>query len=90
MKKVIGIIMLLAGLIAACLGLTFVFAGTSFGSSQSVSIIGGADGPTAVFVAGKADHSSMLIFTIALIAVALLLVIAGIFCIVYNIRKQED
>ncbi len=92
MKKVIGIIMILAGLIAGCLGLSFLFFGTSTVSSQSqaVSVIGGANGPTAVFVAGKADHSSMIISMIALIALALLLVIAGIFLIVYHIKNQED
>ena len=90
MKKIIGIIMLIAGLIAGCLGLTFVLFGTSTVSSQSVSVIGGADGPTAVFVAGNADHSSMIIFMITLIALALLLVIAGIFLIVYHIKNQED
>jgi len=90
MKKIIGIIMILAGLIAGLLGLSFVLFGTSTVSSQAVSVIGGADGPTAVFVAGPADHSGMIITMIALIAIALLLVIAGIFLIVYHIKNQED
>lgn len=90
MKKVIGIIMILAGLITGCLCLTFALFGTSTVSSQAVSVIGGASGPTAVFVAGHADHSGMIITMIALIAVALLLVITGIFLIVYHIKNQED
>ncbi len=86
MKKIIGIILVLIGLIAACFGLKFAFNSAGSTSSQSVAIIGGADGPTAIFVAGKADSQSMIIP----MAVGLLLVIAGVIFIIYSIQKKDE
>lgn len=88
MKKVIGIILVIAGLAAGCLGITLALNTRGSNSlSQSVAIIGGADGPTSTFVAVKTDTSAKLIP--AAIA-SILLVIAGIFIIISNIKKQED
>ncbi len=85
MKKIIGIILILIGLIAGCLGLVFIFGGTNTAvTNPSMSIIGGADGPTAIFVTGKAAPQSMIM----LMAAGLLLVIAGVIFIIYSIKKR--
>lgn len=58
MKKGIGIISCIIGILLAVIGVVMKVKGT-----MAVSIIGGADGPTSVFVAGKlnGDLSNALI-----------------------------
>lgn len=69
MKKVIGIFLLIAGIVLTVIGGFFVFE-FFFGKSQSVGIIGGADGPTAVFVTSKLG-----VFPIVAVAVGIVIVI---------------
>lgn len=57
MKKGIGIISCIIGILLAVIGVVMKVKGT-----MAVSIIGGADGPTSVFVAGKLNGDlSMLL-----------------------------
>lgn len=48
MKKVIGIIIAILGIIIAAFGID-----AKQKEAMAISIIGGADGPTSVFIAGK-------------------------------------
>ena len=70
MKKIIGIIMGLFGVVLSVVGIIWKVKG-----KMSVSIIGGADGPTSVFIAGKVggEYSAY-----AIIIGAIFLVIAGV------------
>ena len=69
MKKGIGIISCIIGILLAVIGV--VVKGT-----MAVSVIGGADGPTSVFVAGKlnGDLSNALIIAGAIVLGIVLLV----------------
>lgn len=68
MKKGIGI---LAGLAAAA-GLFLLALGAWFRSSQaSVAVIGGADGPTSIFVAAKVNGAALTGAGLAVLAVGL-------------------
>lgn len=48
MSKKVGIIALIVGVIVAAIGII-----TKIKENQALAVIGGADGPTAIFVAGK-------------------------------------
>ncbi|WP_044973471.1 hypothetical protein [Ruminococcus sp. HUN007] len=52
MKKTAGIVLLSIGLIIALAG-TVTLLSANATSGSGISIIGGADGPTAIFLAGK-------------------------------------
>lgn len=64
MKKILGIILTVIGIVMTVVSLIFKIKG-----QMSVSIIGGADGPTSVFVAGKVGSPLAIIGIIAGIAV---------------------
>mgnify|MGYP006968293582 CR=1 FL=1 len=76
MKKVVGIILTVIGIVIAAISLIFKATG-QMSIGRSVSIIGGADGPTSIFVAGKVGGFSVIIGMI----VGIILLIAGIFII---------
>ncbi len=65
-KKILAVI---AGILGAC----FVYLGISMKikEQESIAIIGGADGPTAIFVAGKVGDGTMI--AIAVVGVILIL-----------------
>lgn len=69
MKKVFGIILTMTGIITVILSVILKVKG-----QLSVSVIGGADGPTSVFVAGKVGGAG----TAAGILVGIMLLAAGI------------
>lgn len=74
MKKKIGII------IVAVIGILAVIYGiiTKAKAAASISIIGGADGPTSIFLAGKIGDGFSLTFIVAgvvILAAALLLIL---------------
>lgn len=73
MKKVVGVILAAIGIVMFVLGVALKVKG-----KMSLSIIGGADGPTSIFVAGKVGSSSVIIEMIA----GIVLLAAGIFVIV--------
>ena len=64
MKKILGIILTLIGIVMAVVSLIFKIKG-----KMSVSIIGGSDGPTSVFVAGIVGSPLVIIGIVAGIAV---------------------
>lgn len=73
MKKMAGIIVTVIGIAVAALGLLFKVKG-----QMSVSVIGGADGPTSIFLAGKVGGNSAVTGMI----VGIVLFAVGIFIIV--------
>ena len=72
--------------IIACIGIFLAAAGIIFKQKQSASlgIIGGADGPTSILVAGKLGGS---IFD-GLIAAGILLILCVVICIIKKKRNQ--
>lgn len=76
MKKIVGIVLAAMGLVVASSGLILKARGY-----MSVSVIGGADGPTSIFVAGKVGAGSAVTGFIA----GIVLLAIGIFIL---IRKK--
>lgn len=72
MKKIIGITLTLIGVVTAAINLIINIKG-----KMSISIIGGADGPTSVFVAGKTGGIPAVIGII----IGIVLLAAGIFMV---------
>ena len=60
MKKFVGIILTVIGIVIAAISLIFKVNG-QMSVARSVSVIGGADGPTSIFVAGKIGGFSAII-----------------------------
>lgn len=52
MKKIHGIVLAIIGIIAALFGIVL-----RLKENTAISIIGGADGPTSIYVAGKISNS---------------------------------
>ena len=77
MKKWIVVIIAILGIILTGFGISAKIKGAA-----SVGIIGGADGPTAVFVAGNVGD----LFSIGVIIVGIILVVAG--AIIYRRIKK--
>lgn len=69
MIRLISVMAGAAGAVMAFLGIFLKVKGTG-----AVSVIGGADGPTSIFIAGKVGGGS----SVGMIAVGVLLVMAGI------------
>lgn len=72
MRKIISITLMIIGIVTAVINLLLKVKG-----KMSVSITGGADGPTSVFVAGKIGGTS----TVMGIILGIALLTAGIFMI---------
>lgn len=75
MKKIVGVIVLVLGVIATGIG-TVSLINIKSKAASSVAIIGGADGPTSIFIAGKVGsplYASIVVGVILLIAGLLLL-----------------
>ncbi len=77
MKKIIAIIVAAVGFILAAIGLNW-----KSKAAVAVSIIGGADGPTSIFLAGKIGDG----FIIGIIFIGLILFAAGI--VIYKKIKK--
>lgn len=77
MKKIVGIILAVLGTVTAVITLVFKVNGQT-SVARSVSVIGDADGPTSIFLAGKVGGSS----AVAGMIVGILLLTVGIFMIV--------
>ena len=77
MKKWIAVIVAVIGIILAGFGISSKIKGAS-----SVGIIGGADGPTAIFVAGKVGDG----FSLGIILLGIVLMVDGI--LVYRKMKK--
>lgn len=78
MKRIAGITLTIIGIMAVLSGLILKIKG-----QMSVSIIGGADGPTSIFIAGKVGGTSAA----AGIGIGIVLLAAVIFVIV---RKNKS
>ena len=72
MKKIVGVIMLVLGVTATGIG-TVSLINIKSKAASSVAIIGGADGPTSIFIAGKVGSPLY-----AAIAVGVILLIVGL------------
>ena len=70
----------LLGIIAVFIGTVVVAITLLTRRAHSVSIIGGADGPTSIFLAGKVDPMSLIIG----IVLGAVLLVAGVVLIVKN------
>lgn len=79
MKKLLGIGITVIGIATVITGLILKANG-----QMSVSVIGGADGPTSIFVAGKVGGTS----AVAGIVAGIVLIAAGIFMIVKMVKKK--
>lgn len=79
MKKVVGGIITIIGIVMAVWGIhVYVFA------KEATSIlIGGADGPTSVFIAGKVGNG----FGLGTIFVGIILVVAGVVIFIKSKKK---
>ena len=79
MKKVVGGIITIIGIVMAAWGIhVYVFA------KEATSIlIGGADGPTSVFIAGKVGKG----FGLGTIFVGIILVVAGVVIFIKSKKK---
>ena len=76
MKKVFGIVLLITGLIATVCGIVSLINVIST-ATASVSIIGGADGPTSIFLAGKMGNplTGIIVAGIALVIIGIVMLI---------------
>ena len=74
----------LLGIIAVFIGTVVVAITLLTRREYSVSIIGGADGPTSIFLAGKVDSMSLIIG----IVLGAVLLVAGVVLIVKNKGKR--
>lgn len=80
MKKLLGVILTIAGSVMAILCFVLNTKG------QISTVIGGADGPTSIFIAGKVGGASAAVGMI----IGVVLLAAGIFMIVRKKRKSEE
>lgn len=82
MKKIIGITLIVVGIISTSIGGVTLF-NVKPNVASSVAIIGGADGPTSIFIAGKmgAPRYGAIIVGIAVFVIGLLLVL---------LKKKQD
>lgn len=77
MKKVAGIMIGIIGIIAAVAAI-----GWKTKERVSISVIGGTDGPTSIFLAGKIGGD----FSTAVIIIGIILVVVGIGFVFYKRR----
>ena len=79
MKKVVGGIITIIGIVMAAWGIhVYVFA-----KKATSILIGGADGPTSVFIAGKVGNG----FGLGTIFVGIILVVAGVVIFIKSKKK---
>lgn len=78
MKKWLAVIVAAIGIIIAGFGI-----GAKIKGAASIGIIGGADGPTAIFVAGKVGDG----FSLGIIVLGIVLVVVGV--LIYRKMKNK-
>ena len=78
MKKAVTAVLGLLGILAVCVGIDM-----KQKSAVAVSIIGGADGPTSIFLAGKVGND----FSMAGIVIGILLIITAAILIARSRKK---
>ena len=77
MKKILGIVAGVVGIISVIVGVALKM------NNNAIGIIGGVDGPTSVFVAGKLNS---VLVSILLIAIGVVMLIVAI--IFYFLKKK--
>ena len=77
MKKILGIVAGIVGIISVIVGVALKM------NNNAIAIIGGVDGPTSVFVAGKLNS---VLVSILLIAIGVVMLIVAI--IFYFLKKK--
>lgn len=77
MKKILGIVAGVVGIISVIVGVALKM------NNYAIAIIGGVDGPTSVFVAGKLNS---VLVSILLIAIGVVMLIVAI--IFYFLKKK--
>ena len=77
MKKILGIVAGVVGIISVIVGVALKM------DNNAIAIIGGVDGPTSVFVAGKLNS---VLVSILLIAIGVVMLIVAI--IFYFLKKK--
>ena len=82
MKKILGIVAGIVGIISVIVGVALKMNNNAI-AINAIAIIGGADGPTSVFVAGKLNS---VLVSILLIAIGVVMLIVAI--IFYLKRKR--
>ena len=75
MKKIHGIVLAIIGIIAALFGIVL-----RLKENTAISIIGGADGPTSIYVAGKISNIPVII--------SIVLLVIGVFVMIRNYKKK--
>lgn len=78
MKKIVAAVVMILGLILAVSGIQWKMKG-----SASIAVIGGADGPTSIFVARKVGDG----MTVGMMAIGVLLIVAGV--VIYKMIKKK-
>ena len=76
MKKILGIVAGIVGIISVIVGVALKM------NNNAIAIIGGADGPTSVFVAGKLN--SVLVSLLIAIGVVMLIV-----AIIFYLKRKR-
>lgn len=79
MKKIHGIVLAIIGIIARLFGIVL-----RLKENTAISIIGGADGPTSIYVAGKISNVPVTISVI----LGIVLLVIGVFVIIRNYKKK--
>lgn len=91
MKKIIGIILIVVGIISTFIGaVTLLLFNVKSNVASSVAIIGGADGPTSIFIAGKigAPMNGAIIFDLEAIIVGIGAFAIGLVLVL--LKKKQD
>lgn len=79
MKKTLTIIMAVIGILLATIGIHW-----KSKVAVAVSIIGGADGPTSIFLAGKIGDG----FILGTLLIGIVLLVAGV--VIYKKKNREE
>ena len=79
MKKIHGIVLAIIGIIAALFGIVL-----RLKENTAISIIGGADGPTSIYVAGKISNIQVTISVV----LGIVLLVIGVFVMIRNYKKK--
>lgn len=60
-RKIMSFLLCIAGLLAAGLGLAVKMGARGGKRAASIAVIGGADGPTSIFLAGKVSNGAVVV-----------------------------
>ena len=84
MKKIVAVLM---GLVVAAAGILLLIVGKRMGSKPAPVVIGGANGPTSIFIAGKISGTGLMETGAILLAVGL--VIELVVLLIIRLKRKE-